>query len=162
MAKLTKLPRILTSTTRRVAAIGTPEALAAITQTLSRAADDKQRLDILSGLSVALKGQRSVNMPAGWESIESTLSTSANSEVRALTQSLSLTFGSSKALAALRKTLTDSAADPSARRTSLDSLLGAKDAGLPPMLQALLHEPALRGAALRGLAGYDDSNTSVA
>ncbi|MEO8429268.1 MAG: PVC-type heme-binding CxxCH protein, partial [Verrucomicrobiota bacterium] len=157
-----KLPRILNFTTRRVAAIGSPEALAAITQTLSRAAEDTQRLDILSGLSVALKGQRSVTMPAGWESIESTLSASANSDVRALTQSLSLTFGSGKALAALRKTVTDSAADPSARRTALDSLLDAKDAGLPSILQALLQEPALRGAALRGLAGYDDSNTPAA
>jgi hypothetical protein len=71
MAVDSKLPRILNFTTRRVAAIGTPEALAAITQTLSRAADDKQRLDILSGLSVALKGQRSFKMPAGWESIDS-------------------------------------------------------------------------------------------
>ena len=91
-----KLPRILNFTTRRVAAIGTPEALAAITQTLSRAADDKQRLDILSGLSVALKGQQQRQHAGGLGIDRKHTERERKSEIRALTQSLSLTFGSGK------------------------------------------------------------------
>ncbi|MBI3417022.1 MAG: DUF1080 domain-containing protein [Verrucomicrobia bacterium] len=157
-----KLPNILNFTARRVAAIGKPAALAAITAILNLASTDKQRLDILSGLSVALKGQRSVTMPAGWGNVESKLSASANSEIRALTQSLSLTFGSTSALAALRKTATDASAEVGARRTALDSLLAAKDPGLPPILQSLLKETGLRSAALRGLGLYDDAQSPAA
>jgi len=41
-------------------------------------------------------------------------------------------------------------------------LLDAKDAGLPPILLGLLIEPGLRGAAIRGLAAYDDPKTPPA
>src|SRR2546422_3446490 len=61
------------------------------------------RLDILTGLSFALKGQRKAPMPKGWEPIEAKLVASANGEIRARAQALSLTFGSAGALAADRK-----------------------------------------------------------
>src|SRR5438876_391401 len=77
-------------------------------------------------------------------------------------ESLSLTFGSSKALSALRTTLTDRSGDLGARRTALNSLLEAKDPGLPPILQDLLNDPELRGVAVRGLAAYDDPQTPSA
>jgi hypothetical protein len=49
-----------------------------------------------------------------------------------------------------------------ARRAALDSLVGVKDAELPPMLQALLSETVLRGPALRALGGYNDEKTPEA
>ena len=45
-----------------------------------------------------------IEMPKGWDAIESKLLKSSSSEVRELTQSLSLTFGSSAALAELPDT----------------------------------------------------------
>ena len=156
LAENSKLPKLLEFTVRRTAALNTPEAFAAITKTLDRMNDVSRRLDILSGLSAALKGQRKVAMPKGWENVEANLSASLNAEVRAQVQALSLTFGSMTALASLKKTLVDTSADANARRTALDSLLQTKAPELPPMLQGLLSDANLRGAALRALAAFDD------
>ena len=159
MAEQAKLPNILPFTIRRVAAIGTPEAMAAIVESLKRVRNDQQRLEVLNALNLALKGQRSAAMPRGWDEIETKLSDNPNAEIRAQVQSLSLTFGSQRALVSLRKTLADAKADPNARRTALESLLSAKDKELAPLLQQLLSDSALRGQALRGLASYDDAQT---
>src|SRR5581483_10080400 len=159
LAESSKIPRMLHFTVRRVAAMGTPEAYAAIAESLNRVNDEAHQLDILNGLALALKGQRSVPMPQGWEVVQTKLNASSNAEIRAQMQSLSLTFGSSSALASLRKTLMDETADPNARRTAMESLLAAKDKELAPMLQQLLNNAALQGPALRGLAAYDDPQT---
>jgi putative membrane-bound dehydrogenase-like protein len=162
LAENAKLPNILNFTVRRTAALNTTEAFAAITETLSRARDDAHRLDILNGLAFALQGQRKAAMPKGWAVIEAKLTTSPNTEIRAQVQSLSLTFGSPGAVAALKKTLMDKSAQLSARRTAYDSLMGAKDPDLAPLLQNLLTDPDMQGAALRGLAAYDDQKTPAA
>jgi putative membrane-bound dehydrogenase-like protein len=162
LAEAAKLPNILNFTVRRTAALNTPEAFAAITESLLRATDDPHRIDILQGLGAALKGQRQVTMPKGWAAVEARLGSSQNPEVRAQVQSLSLTFGSEWALTALRATLMDKSADVGTRNTSAEALLGAKDSGLPPMLQQLLSDPAMQGVALRGLALYDDAKTPEA
>ena len=159
LAENSKLPKLLNFTVRRTAALNTPEALAAITKSLQRVNDDPRRLDILSGFSVALKGQRQAAMPSGWAEVETQLSSSPNAEIRGLVQSLSLTFGSAKALAALKATLMDAAADASARRMAFDSLQAARDSGLPTLLLQLLADSVLQSAALRGLASYDEPKT---
>jgi putative membrane-bound dehydrogenase-like protein len=159
LAEQAKLPNLLIFTVRRSSALNTPEAFAAITAMLNRTPDDTKRLDILNGLSFTLKGRRSAPMPDGWSQAEAALGSSQNAEVRARVQSLSLTFGSSGAVAALKKTLMDTSADVAARQTALESLLGAKDPDLAPLLQQLLKDASLQGAALRGLAAYDEPKT---
>ena len=162
LARSSKIPRMLQFTVRRTAALGTPEAFAAITSTLNAVSDTPRILDILEGLSLALKGQRHAAMPAGWNDVETKLNNSPSAEIRAQIQSLSLIFGSTNALAALRKTLSDDTANLGARRTALDSLLAAHDPTLAPLLQSVLDNPGLQGPALRGLAAYDNTNTPVA
>jgi putative membrane-bound dehydrogenase-like protein len=162
MAETAKLPNILNFTVRRTAALNTPQAFAAITATLARNKSDSQRLDILNGLSFALKGQRKAAMPEGWAAVETHLGSSSNPEIRAQVQALSLTFGSVNAVAALKNTLMDASADQAARKTAFDSLLGAKDPGLAPLLQQLLNDPMMQAQALRGLAAYDDPKTPAA
>ena len=159
LAEAAKLPNILNFMTRRTAALNTPEAFAAITKSLLRVTDDKRRLDILNGLSAALKGQRRATMPGNWAAVETAFAASANPEIRALVQSLSLTFGSATALTATRKTLLDKSADGAARKLAFDSLMAIKDADLPPLLRQLLSDPDLRGSALRGLGDFDDAQT---
>src|SRR5438093_7269624 len=66
-------------------------------------ADPELQLDILRGLSAAFKGRRQVPMPKGWQAMEAQLEASPNADVRALAQSLSVTFGSTSALVTLRK-----------------------------------------------------------
>ena len=138
------------------------DALPALVQVLAQTDDPQFQLDVLKGMAEGLKGKRGVTMPAGWEDLSTKLSRSANPEIRALVQGLSLTFGSSSALAALRQQLMDAKADPAARRRALDSLLAAKDPELALPLRQLLADPALRAGALRGLAAYDDAATPAA
>ncbi len=141
---------------------GRAEALAPLTQLTELIAvtpDTEVRLDILRGLSAALQGQRSVPMPAGWAAVEETLSTSDNTEVRALAQSLGLTFGSQKAMAALRGIAADAKAPAELRRSAIESLLRVHDTSLAPLLQSQLNDPAVRGVCLRGLGGFDDAQS---
>lgn len=135
------------------------DGLAAVVEVLSKTKDSQLELDVLKGIREAVKGRRSVPMPAGWESIEERLSSSSNREVKALSQSLSLTFGSTRALNDLRKVAQDKNSETGVRRSAVESLLSVKDTGLPPILQGLLSEPGLRSIALRGLALYDDAKT---
>jgi putative membrane-bound dehydrogenase-like protein len=159
LAENAKLPNLLNFMTRRTAALNTSQAFEAITKSLLRLSTDQQRLDALNGLSAALKGQRRVTMPADWPAIETALANSANPEIRAQMQSLSLTFGSTSALTSLRKTLMDQTTDVAARKLAFDSLLSVKDAELPALLRQLLTDADLRGSALRGLGTYDDAQT---
>jgi len=50
----------------------------------------------------------------------------------------------------------DPKAEAAARKSALDSLLQTKDPALVAPLQELLHDPAMRSPALRGLANYDE------
>jgi putative membrane-bound dehydrogenase-like protein len=159
MAQATSLPNLLNFTVRRAAALNKPEAFAAITAALDRVAGDGQRLDILNALSIALKGRRNAPMPDGWAPIESKLEASSHPEVRAQVQAVSLIFGSTNAVASLKKTLLDKNAEAGVRRTACESLLAAKEPSLAPMLQQLLSDADLQGTALRGLAAYDDPQT---
>ncbi|HKS35914.1 MAG TPA: c-type cytochrome [Verrucomicrobiae bacterium] len=137
----------------------TSDPLPQLVQILSENRDPQFQLDILRGLSAAVRGQRSVPMPKGWESVETKLSQSLNPDIRTLVESLSLTFGSEKALASLKKTLVDDSAELGARRAALDSLLSTRDASLPSLLQQLLKNTGLRGQAIRALTSYDDAKT---
>jgi putative heme-binding domain-containing protein len=136
--------------------------LNALVQVLNQTDDAQFQRDILKGMSQGLQGRRSVPMPAGWEQVETQLGASPNAEIRALVQALSLTFGSSKALDELRRTLRNPTADTNLRQSALQSLLGVRDIGLPPILTSLLAEPELRGAALRALAAYEHAETPAA
>jgi hypothetical protein len=98
LAEDAKLPNLLNFMTRRTAALNTSEAFEAITKSLLRLSTDQQRLDALNGLSAALKGQRRVAMHVNWPAVETALANSANPDIRAQMQSLSLTFGSTTAL----------------------------------------------------------------
>lgn len=131
----------------------------ALVAVLKESEDPQLQLDILKGMSEGLKGQRNVKTPAGWEELEPQLAKSANTQVRELAQSLSLVFGSKGALTALRSQLADAKLDAAKRKSALESLLAARDPQLAGTLQGLLEDKAMRGAALRGLAAYDDSKT---
>ena len=54
---------------RRVAAIGTPEAIALLVEAVGEAETDPVRLTIVEGLNEALKGRRQVAMPAAWPEV---------------------------------------------------------------------------------------------
>jgi putative heme-binding domain-containing protein len=138
------------------------EALKALVGVLKELDDPAFHLDILKGISAALKGQRNIKMPKGWKEIAPKLAKSSNAEVRQLAQTLSLTFGSKAALDALRKVLVDGKANLADRQKALAALVAARDRALPEVLRGLLREKELRREALRGLGAFEDPKTSAA
>jgi putative heme-binding domain-containing protein len=130
-------------------------ALASLISVLNDSQDPQFQLDVLRGISDALKGKRDVPMPNGWAAVEEKLGHSNDEQVRLLAQSLGLTFGSEKALQAIKAVVRNPNGDPSARRAGLDSLLNTRDPELPGLLQNLLSDAGLRAQAIRGLARFD-------
>ena len=157
-----KLPGLLSFSVRRVAAIGSPEAFELLVKTLGEAQTDATRLTILEALNQSFQGRRSVDTPKSWPAVYEELAASADAGVRSQADSLAVTFGDPKALAALRSVLADSARPLPARRDALTALLKARDPELAPVLRALLAEPSLRAAAIRGLAASDDPESAGA
>jgi putative heme-binding domain-containing protein len=135
------------------------DPLESLVAVLKKSTDTQLQLDILRGISAALKGRRSAPMPAGWSDVESKLTASKNAEVSTLAQSLGLTFGSQKALSALQKTVLDPKADLGLRRAAIQSLQSVKDPSLPGTLEVLLRRGELRSDAVKALAAYDSPGT---
>jgi putative heme-binding domain-containing protein len=133
-----------------------------LVEVLGGAEDTQLQLDILRGMTDALKGKRDVAMPAGWEAVEQKLGASGNPQVKLLTQSLGLTFGSQRALGQLREVVKDRNGDANTRRAALESLLTARDAELPALLRGLLDDATLRGPAIRGLARFEAPGSAEA
>lgn len=135
------------------------DPLAALVEVLKISDDDAFRLDILKGIRDGLKGRTTVAMPKGWPEVSAKLSKSASGEVRSLAQMISITFGDPAALTSLRTLLADAKAGTNDRKGALESLLGAKDKELPPVLFALLSDESMRAVAIRALGSYEDPAT---
>jgi putative membrane-bound dehydrogenase-like protein len=133
--------------------------LGRIVKTLVASGDDRLRLDILRGIHEALSDRREMAPPAGWTDTYPKLVASQSAEVRDLTERLALLFGDKRALETVRGRLSDPKAPAEARRAALERLVTRKTPGLAPVLRELLADPAVRGAALRGLAAYPDDCT---
>lgn len=138
------------------------DALAPLVEVLRDSDDPAFQLDILKGMADALKGRRGIKMPADWPKVAAKLAKSPNAEVRTLTASLSTLFGDVASIDAARKVVMDKKAPAEERRKALASLLDNRPPDLATMLQQLLADADLRGAALKGLAAYDDPKTPAA
>src|SRR5688572_6444251 len=133
--------------------------LTALAALLTEATDQSVQRDVIIGMTDGLRGWPSVPSPKGWDAVYAKLGSHADETLRARVQELSVVFGEERAMAALRETVKDGSADPAQRRKAIEALVGAKDAKLVPLLQALVGDAAVRTAALRGLATYDDPKT---
>jgi putative heme-binding domain-containing protein len=98
-------------------------------------------------------------MPAGWPAIYETLIRSPMPEVRERAVALAVLFGDARAMATLRATLTNGQAPLARRQHALKTLSPKKDPALVPILQKLVSDRMMRGAAIRALAAYDDERT---
>jgi putative heme-binding domain-containing protein len=130
--------------------------LDALTRTAAQSHDPKLQLNVLRGMNAALKGKRDIPAPKGWPEFYASLSAAQNAELKQQAQMLSVIFGGGEALADLRKALGDPKAPLPARKAALESLVSAHDQPAVPLLLALVRDGGpLRGAAVRGLAGFD-------
>lgn len=134
-----------------------PPALKFLMDALNQSDDDATQANLLRGINRALEGRRGLTAPPGWEALATKLGQSASGEVREQARTLGVTFGSTDALAAMRKVFADERADQAAREKALASLLAAKDAETLPLLLETAKSPGpLRRASLRGLSSFDD------
>ncbi len=156
LALQSKLPTILPNMVRRVSAIGTPEAIAMLVDSIGKAESDGIRMTLVNGLNEALKSRREVAMPAHWSTLYPSLRDSDNASLSSAATALALTFGDPAALNLMRTVLADRSGNPLRRGEAMASLLKARDKELPPILRDLVSDPQLRAQAIRGLAAFDD------
>ena len=154
-----KIPQLLPMMARRIGAIGTPEAVAVLVKAIGDAPSAEVQLALLRGVQDGLKGKRLFPMPAAWPETAKVLAKSANGELRNQVQALGVIFGDKAAFAAVRTIVTDTKAATAARLSALSSLVDARDAEVVPVLHTLVNEPDMRGAAIRGMAAFDDAKT---
>ena len=138
------------------------DTLGPLVQLLAESDDAQFQLDILKGMSEALKGRAGMAMPQNWPAAAEKLSKSPNAEVRAMGQSLSSFFGDPATMEKLKKVVKDKSAAADVRKKALGDLIEAKQKDLAPLLQESIADADLRGQALRGLAGYEDPKTPAA
>ena len=153
---ITKLAAFMT---RRIGAIGSPEALDLLVGQLSGSPRDRL---LLGELKESLKGHRSVPMPKSWATAFAVLMKSPDAGLREQALSLAVVFGDVRAFDRLRELLRASDTDAGIRKNALDALVAARDSKLPPILFELLETAPMRDQALRALASYDDPKTPAA
>ncbi|MDR3634225.1 MAG: DUF1080 domain-containing protein [Isosphaeraceae bacterium] len=162
LAASSKIPILLPFMARRIAAIGTPEAIGLLVDRLRQTGESAGQIALLEGLNDALKGRRQVAMPKSWPDAAQRLRTSHDPRVRSAADALGLTFGDPEALAVLRERLLDRRTDARLRRDALVALLKVHDPKLGTALLSLLDDATVRGEAMRGLAAYDEPKTPEA
>jgi putative membrane-bound dehydrogenase-like protein len=152
------LPLVRDFMLRRIGSLKANSGLPAIVQALGKSEDTDEQLTILKAVRSASAGQRHIKPPAEWAAVYSKISSSSPDSVKNEATAVGVTFGDPAALKSMRKLVTSHEA-AAHRRDALQSLLAAKDPKLVKTLQILLGDPALREAALAGLAMYNDSHT---
>jgi putative heme-binding domain-containing protein len=156
----TKLPLVQEFLTRRLLSLpGQPlELLEPILNVLSRAGAEAQ-LPILKGIQAAVVGQRQIKMPAGWPDAYAKLSINPSAEVRDRASRLAVVFGDKNALEALTRVVRDSTTTTATRYDALQALLFQQTPELQTLLRDLLDDKAMRGSAIRALAGFKNDET---
>ncbi|HEY2840290.1 MAG TPA: PVC-type heme-binding CxxCH protein [Pirellulales bacterium] len=147
---------------RRVASAGTPQAYALVVERIAASDDKRAHAALLDGLLASLRGRRKVDMPQAWPKALARIRKTGDAETAHAALSLAITFGDTSAMDDMRRLVADDKAPLEQRQSALSALLKVRDASLPPTLQRLIADAALRGPALRGLATYDDAGTPKA
>lgn len=157
-----RIPLIESYTLRRIADIGTEEAVAFLVQQLGQAKTAARQKVFLDSINSALRGRRKFPMPQSWSAVGEKLKSSSDPTVKTQSLSLAVTFGDPAAMQQLREIVSDQKGALVGRKSALASLLSVHDPHLVPILIPILNEKGLRREALRGLAGYSDATIAPA
>ncbi len=122
----------------------------------AREASEQARVDLLAGMTDALRGTRRAPEPKGWAALGALIRAGSNEALKAMARDLDVVFGDGRAVGELRKLVEDGSADAGARRSALRALLDAKVPDLGPLLRRLADDGSLRAAALVGLVEVSD------
>jgi putative membrane-bound dehydrogenase-like protein len=161
LAVTSKMPVLRQNTARRltVEIEKLPEAVNALVTRLGEIADPAVQLDLVTGMSQALRGWRKAPAPAAWKNTSDKLAASKNATIQNMTRELAVVFGDGRALGELRQIVGDGNAESESRRQSLRTLIDSRPDDLPALLQKLIGDRILVNEVVRGLATFDDANT---
>jgi putative heme-binding domain-containing protein len=138
------------------------DGLAPLVEVLRDIEDPAVQLDLLVGMRAGLEGRTSVASPPGWGAVYARLAKSPSSPVRRHAQALAILFDDAEAIAAARALALATSATADDRREAVRILAEKRLKGFAADLCKLVADPAVRGAALRGLAAYDDRAAPLA
>jgi putative membrane-bound dehydrogenase-like protein len=143
---------------RRMAQFASPEALALLVERVGRG-DAARQKELLEQIQLGVQGKRQLPMPEGWPAVYERL-LKGDAAISSSATTVALTFGDTRALGLLRQTLADPKASSQTRQEALAALVKQRDPNLPPLLQNLLTDAAMRRPALRALAVFGDPRTA--
>lgn len=138
------------------------QTLAECVALLRKLDSEAARTTILRGMRDSLQGAKGLKVPDGWHQLYVELISRAVPDSRDLGDEIALAIGDTASLDALRLRVIDELAPVAARRSAMRLLAQYKVPEFAKTLQALLDDAALRGTAIRALAGYPDANTPAA
>lgn len=118
--------------------------------------------EILTGLVTGLQGKRSPKLPRSWPNAFAYVSEKGNSAEKLLVAELGARLGDADAARILKQVANDRSAERADRIAAIETLAAAAEQGIVAFLIDLLRDPAVAGAALRGLAAQEDPAISAA
>jgi putative membrane-bound dehydrogenase-like protein len=160
LGEQTRIPLVRRHIARRVAEGGTPGTVEAVVRVLAAAEGPETQNEWLAGLLTGFEGRRTVPRPDAWADAYPRLRRVA--AVRPAATRLALVFDDPAAVEALRESASDVALDADARTLAVQTLVAKKPPRFAEVLLAWLDDPAIRNAAIRGLAEYDHAETAAA
>lgn len=123
--------------------------------------DDEIVLDILKGVRDSLQGRKVLPVSERWGTTIRHLTTKSPAIAREA-EAVGVLFGEESILDMLKTRVTDTTAKPEDRRAAVELLAPRRLPDFARTLHALLDDTALRGTAIRALAGFADAGTPAA
>jgi len=160
LANTSQIPLLTRYIIRRAASEN--KTLDVVVASLSETSQTESQLLILDEMLRAFEGRVNIPMPASWKAAYEALSDSKNETVREQADQVAVILGDRRIFPRMRKRLVDRKTDLKKRKQALDILVRGRDKEAVASYQAVLTEPALRGAAIRALAASDDPQTPQA
>ncbi|VTT99818.1 membrane-bound dehydrogenase domain protein : Putative membrane-bound dehydrogenase OS=Singulisphaera acidiphila (strain ATCC BAA-1392 / DSM 18658 / VKM B-2454 / MOB10) GN=Sinac_5736 PE=4 SV=1: Cytochrom_C [Gemmataceae bacterium] len=133
---------------------------------LERVKDSKKpefQLEVLRGIREGLTGKKQTPaVPPQWAETFSQVRGTTDPNLRREVYGVALLLGDAEAQQVLSKTVSDPAEPASDRISAIELLLTRKRPEFAKTLRTLLDDPAVRTAAIRGLAAFADAETPAA
>jgi putative membrane-bound dehydrogenase-like protein len=159
LVQTTKMPTLRRLTARRITEEleHIPAAANDLVATLAKHEDEQFRLDVLEGMSQALRGWRKAPAPKSWAEVSAMLAKSESAKVKEAAQKLGVVFGEGRAIEEVKQLVTNEGADAAIRTSALSTLIQDRGDDLLPLLKKLAGDRLLAPTAIRGLASYTDA-----
>ena len=129
-----------------------PKEILQIAHWVGERKDPTFRLNMLTGMTDALRGRRRAAAPEGWEKIVEVMGPNLPDVLKRLVVELSVVFGDGRASEELKAIVKNGTGELNARRRALEALAQSRADGITALAQPLLGEIEIAPDAIRTLA----------